>query len=83
MDISDLKIECDIKGVTKVSVWAKLHTPADVDDIIAWLRLSKNVMAKWEKIRARSSAGPEQPPSKRQVAGSNPAERPTPPQEQR
>ena len=25
----------------------------------------------------------EQPPSKRQVAGSNPAERPTPPQEQR
>lgn len=78
MDITTLEISCDAKGKTRVNVWAKCHSPQDVDDIIAWLRLSKNVIEKWEKISARSSAGSEQPPSKRQAAGSNPAERANP-----
>lgn len=53
MDLTNLEIECE--GKTCIKVWAKCHNAEDVDDIIAWLRLAKDVMIKWEKIRARNA----------------------------
>lgn len=55
MDITSLDIECRGAGRSVVKVWAKCQTQDDVDDIIAWLKLAKGVMATWEKISAKTS----------------------------
>lgn len=39
-----------------VEVWVDLYTPEDIDDLILWLKLAKDVMLKWEKINAKDEA---------------------------
>lgn len=55
MDISGLGITCDESGRSKVKIWVECRTREDCDDLIAWLGLAKQMMAKWEKIRRRES----------------------------
>lgn len=50
-DIADLSINCDEEGRTKVSVWCKCHTAAEIDTVIAWLKLARALMGRWEEIR--------------------------------
>lgn len=59
MDITNLEVDCAHKPCIKV--WAKCETPEDVDDIIAWLRLAKDLLIKWEKIRGRHAKAPRAP----------------------
>jgi hypothetical protein len=61
MDITSLEFEIDSKCRPKVSVWAKCHTVEDVDDIIAWLHLAKDMMRKWEKIRSKHAPASQSP----------------------
>ncbi len=69
MDITSLEWEADSKGNPKISVWAKCHTVEDVEDIIAWLHLAKDMMRKWEKIREkRGSPSGTRPGNKRSGA---------------
>lgn len=78
MDITSLEWESDSKGNPKISVWAKCHTVEDVDDIIAWLHLAKDMMRKWEKIRSKrapashapkAAAGKNEDSERREVQG--------------
>lgn len=59
MKISDLEIDCS--AGTCVKVWAECRTTEDIDDIIAWLQLSKVVMIEWGKINAKASQAPKAP----------------------
>lgn len=58
MDITNMSVECDEKGQSKVSLYLKARSVEDLDDIIAWLQLAKQVTAKWEKIRAKREPKP-------------------------
>lgn len=62
MKTNDLKVEGDANGTTLVKVWAECRSVEDIDDIVAWLRLAKSMISKWEKIRnrhAKASHAPE------------------------
>jgi len=61
MDITSLEWEADSKGNPKISVWAKCHTVEDVEDMIAWLHLAKDMMRKWEKIRSNRAPASHAP----------------------
>lgn len=69
LKISGLGIECDEEGHSHVSIWVKCRTVEDVDDVIAWLGLAKQMMAKWERIRRRESKQGHKAP----VASNSPA----------
>ena len=51
LDITNLEIEGYGDGSIKVTCWCKCYTPADVDDVIEWLKLGKMVMERWAEIR--------------------------------
>lgn len=70
MQIRNLKIDSCANGRTLVEVWANLYTQQDVDDLIEWLRLSKVVMARWERINAKASR------TAKAAAGKNEAAKP-------
>jgi len=55
MDIKDLRVRALSSGKNKVEVWVDCHTAQDVDDLIAWLKLSKSMMRAWEKQYAKRS----------------------------
>ena len=85
MDITSIGWEADSEGNPKISVWAKCHTVEDVEDIIAWLHLAKDMMRKWEKIRSsraqashapKAAAGKDEDPEPGQVQGARLAVRP-------
>jgi hypothetical protein len=52
LDVTDLGLTCQGDGSTKVTVWCKCWTVADIDDVIAWLKLARAVMARWQEIRS-------------------------------
>jgi hypothetical protein len=56
MDINTLGIECDANGDTKVTAWAKCRSGDDIDDVILWLGLARDVMLQWHDIRTRRLA---------------------------
>lgn len=48
LDVTNLEIECEADGSTKVTVWCKCWKPEDIEDVIAWLGFAKAVMEQWE-----------------------------------
>jgi hypothetical protein len=56
MKVSDLKMESEVDGTTTATFWLKLNSADEIDDAIAWLRLAKDVMQKWHKIRSKENA---------------------------
>ena len=58
LDVTSLEVECDADGDSKVTCWCKCRTPKDIDDVIAWLQLSKTLMNQWREIR--EAEAPEQ-----------------------
>ena len=53
IDITTLGIECEANGDTKVTAWVKCRSGEDIDDVIMWLGLARDVMLQWQDIRAR------------------------------
>ena len=68
MKINGLKIESGHNGKTIVEIWSACHSIEDVDDVIAWLGLAKQVMRGWEKINAKAPRKAEAAASKDEVA---------------
>lgn len=52
MNVTSMEIECHDTGDTKVTVWVKCQSVADIDDVIAWLTMSRQTMVDWKEIRA-------------------------------
>ena len=52
IDTTALRIECAVEGTAEVSAWAKCRSPEDIDDVILWLGLAREVMVQWQAIRA-------------------------------
>jgi len=53
IDITTLGMDCEANGNTRVTTWAKCTTAEDVDDLILWLGLARDVMVQWQDIRSR------------------------------
>lgn len=51
LDVTDLGLECFADGSIKVTVWCKCWSSDDIEDVIAWLKLAKATMLRWEEIR--------------------------------
>jgi hypothetical protein len=52
MNVTSMEIECHDTGDTKVTVWVKCQSVGDIDDVIAWLTMSRQTMVDWKEIRA-------------------------------
>lgn len=52
LDIKDLVIACDADGSTRVIIEGYCNSTDDIDDIVAWLALARNVVEQWAEIRA-------------------------------
>ena len=50
MNITTLKMEYGFNGEATVSVWVGCNTPADIDELMAWLKMAKYNMASWKSI---------------------------------
>lgn len=55
LDVTSLGLNCTADGDTCVTIWAKCWTADDIDDVIAWLKLAKAAMQKWETIRKKEN----------------------------
>ena len=53
MKISELKMECTSDGETEVTIWARCTTQEDVDAMIEWMKLGKQVMRRWRQIATK------------------------------
>ena len=53
MNITTLGMESEADGTTRVTAWAKCTTGEDIDDMILWLGLARDVMLQWHDIRTR------------------------------
>ncbi len=49
--VKTLATECAADGNTRVVVWVDCYSTEDIDDIIAWLELTKTLVIRWEEIR--------------------------------
>jgi hypothetical protein len=49
--IHELSIDCHADGGTRIYIWCNCYSPDDIEDMIAWLKLAKAVMEKWQAIR--------------------------------
>jgi hypothetical protein len=56
MNITTFGIECTESGHTVVTAWAKCTSGEDIDDMILWLGLAREVMVQWQDIRRRRAA---------------------------
>lgn len=56
MKVTELAVKCDAEGEAVVEVWVKCATRDDLDDVIAWLELAKQMVGKWQKIRKRDDS---------------------------
>ena len=56
MDITTLGLDCTENGVTRVTAWAKCTSAEDIDDMILWLGLAREVTLQWQDIRRRRAA---------------------------
>jgi hypothetical protein len=51
------RIDCCEDGETEISVWGDLDSPEDVEQLIAWLKLAKNLMVGWKRIHEKARHG--------------------------
>lgn len=50
MKISQFKMDFE---ESKVEVWMTLYHRQDVDDLIAWLKMVKEIYVKWDKLNPK------------------------------
>jgi hypothetical protein len=56
-----MDVRCDRSQEQNLQIWCECYSPEDVDDLMAWLLLAKDMMKKWKKIRSRRAEA-SQPP---------------------
>jgi hypothetical protein len=54
MRIDNLEMTYGHNGKATAKIWVQCHTPEDVEEIIAWLKMAKDNMRAWEKIDAQA-----------------------------
>lgn len=50
MNIRELRMDCEKDGETGITIWATCDTPQDIDAMIEWMKLGKQVMRRWKQI---------------------------------
>jgi len=50
LSIETLNIECDEKGGARIQLTCQCNSTQDVDDILAWLQLARDLTIRWEEI---------------------------------
>ncbi len=53
MNVTTLGIECEVNGDSRVTCWVKCASGEDIDDVILWLGLAREVLNGWHDIRTR------------------------------
>jgi len=54
--VSNLDVRCDRSQKQHLEIWCECYSIEDVDDLMAWLLLAKDMMRKWDKIRAKRNS---------------------------
>lgn len=53
MKISNLDVCCDMSHKQHLEIRCECYSVEDVEDLVAWLMLAKDMMAKWDEVRSR------------------------------
>jgi len=61
LKISNLDVRCDRSQRQHLEIWCECHSVEDVDDLMAWLLLAKDMMKKWDRIRSRRAQASQSP----------------------
>jgi hypothetical protein len=61
MKVTHMDVRCDRSQELHTEIWCECYSVEDVDDLMAWLLLAKDMMKKWKKIRSRRAEA-SQPP---------------------
>lgn len=55
MDVTTIGLECESDGTTRIVLWMKAWSPDDIDDVLAWLSMARQLMVDWREIRDKRS----------------------------
>lgn len=61
MKVTHMDVRCDRSQELHTEIWCECRSIEDVDDLMAWLSLAKDMMKKWDKIRSRRAEASRTP----------------------